>query len=134
MLKLALGTLDPDEIFCVVGISLSISESLEEGLWLECSKKIINWDFINGVNHVYLAEEILDFLLGLLRDLSSLLGVDTLGNFDNSIVREFSSNSSNLIFLKLDFLSSVSFISFLLGSSLLNSIGVDSISSVGDND
>jgi hypothetical protein len=65
--------------------------------------------------------------------LSGIVGVDALSNFNDGIVREFSTNSSNLIFFKLNFLISIGFISLFLGSSLLDTVRVDSISSIGDN-
>jgi len=53
--------------------------------------------------------------------LSGIVGVNALGNFNDGIVGEFSSNSSDLIFFELDFLISIGIISLLLGPSLLGS-------------
>jgi len=122
MLKLSLGTLDSDEISGVAGISLSISKSLEEGLWLHGCKKVVDWDFSYFIYQVNLAEKVSDLFLSLLRNLSGIVRVNALGNFNDSVVREFSSNSSNLIFLELDFLRSIGLISLLLGPSLLDTV------------
>lgn len=122
MLKLSLGTLDSDEISGVAGISLSVSKSLEEGLWLHGCKKVVDWDFSYFIYRVNLAEKVSDLFLSLLRNLSGIVRVNALGNFNDSVVREFSSNSSNLIFLELDFLRSIGLISLLLGPSLLDTV------------
>ena len=122
MLKLSLGTLDSDEISGVAGISLSISKSLEESLWLHGCKKVVDWDFSNFIYLMNLAEKVSDLFLSLLRNLSGIVRVNALGNFNDSVVREFSSNSSNLIFLELDFLRSIGLISLFLGSSLLDTV------------
>jgi len=122
MLKLSLGTLDSDEISGVAGISLSISKSLEESLWLHGCKKVVDWDFSHFIYRVNLAEKVSDLFLGLLRNLSGIVRVDALGNFNDSVVREFSTNSSNLIFLEFDFLRSIGLISLLLGPSLLDTV------------
>jgi hypothetical protein len=122
MLKLSLGTLDSDEISGVAGISLSVSKSLEESLWLHRCKKVVDWDFSNFIYLMNLAEKVSDLFLSLLRNLSGIVRVNALGNFNDSVVREFSSNSSNLIFLELDFLRSIGLISLFLGSSLLDTV------------
>lgn len=66
MLKLSLGTLNSDEISGVASISLSVSKSLKEGLWLHGFKKVIDWDFRHFINLVNLAEKVSDLFLGLL--------------------------------------------------------------------
>jgi len=64
--KLSLGSLDSDEISGVASISLSISKSLEEGLWLHGLKEVVYWNFRNFINLVNLTEKVSDLLLGLL--------------------------------------------------------------------
>jgi hypothetical protein len=64
--KLSLGSLDSDEISGVASISLSISKSLEEGLWLHGFKEVVYCNFRNFINLVNLTEKVSDLLLGLL--------------------------------------------------------------------
>ena len=73
MLKLTLGTLDSDEISGVASISLSVSKSLEESLWLHGCKKVVDWDFSYFIYLVNLAEKVSDLFLSLLRNLSGIV-------------------------------------------------------------
>jgi len=73
MLKLSLGTLDSDKISGVASISLSVSKSLEEGLWLHGCKKVVDWDFSYFIYQVNLAEKVSDLFLSLLRNLSGIV-------------------------------------------------------------
>ena len=50
MLKLTFSSLDSDEFSGIVSISLSVSESLEESLWLHGCKEIVDWNFSNFIN------------------------------------------------------------------------------------